>query len=54
MSHFLGLRHVPRDHPILAAADQHDQAFREPDLVDEEDPVGLVEADGGPDAHFVR
>lgn len=38
----LGLRHVPRDHPILAAADQHDQALREPDPVDEEDPVELA------------
>ena len=51
----LGLRHVPRDHPILAAADQHDQAFREPDPVDEEDPVELaVGHRHGPDLPELR
>ena len=51
----LGLRHVPRDHPILAAADQRDQAFREPDPVDEEDPVELaVGHRHGPDLPELR
>ena len=51
----LGLRHVPRDRPILAAADQHDQAFREPDPVDEEDPVELaVGHRHGPDLPELR
>ena len=51
----LGLRHVPRDHPLLAAADQHDQPFREPDPVDEEDPVELAVGHGhGPDLPELR
>ena len=51
----LGFRHVPRDDALVAAADQHDQALREPDPVDEEDPVELAVGHGhGPDLPELR
>lgn len=51
----LGFRHVPRDDALAAAANQHDQALREPDPVDEKDAVGLPVGHGhGPNLPELR
>ena len=51
----LGFRHVPRDDALAAAADQHDQALREPDPVDEKDAVELPVGHGhGPNLPELR
>ncbi len=51
----LGFRHVPRDDALAAAADQHDQALREPDPVDEKDAVELPIGHGhGPNLPELR
>ena len=51
----LGFRHVPRDDALVAAADQHDQALRQPDPVDEQDAVDFPVGHGhGPDLPELR